>query len=210
MSSQRIGNSVVPPLAVALLLGATGPALGQTPAAPRQPEPRAIVRVYNFANVPPDTLERAISEAARAFEKTGVELQWSVVQPPTERDSGRAPEPPRSLPVYQMSLMPESTARMVRVPEHVFGIAQGSQADVFAYRAELEARQWSPLPYPVYLGYPMAHEVGHLLLGGNRHSLSGIMSSRLSRRELQQACQGLLQFSPAEAGQMRSALSQAR
>jgi len=169
-----------------------------------EPAPRAIVRVYNFANVPPDTLERAVSEAARAFEKTGVELQWSVAQPPTGRDSGRAPEPPGSLPVYQMSLMPESKARMVRLPEHVFGIAQGSQAEVFALRAELQAREWSPLSYPVYLGYLMAHEVGHLLLGGNRHSASGIMSKRLSRTELEQACQGLLQFSRAEGQQMRA------
>jgi hypothetical protein len=174
-----------------------------------EPEPRAIVRVCNFANVPPDTLQRAVSEAARAFEQAGIDLRWSVAQPPTGGDSGRAPEPPRSLPVYQMSLMPESKARMVRLPEHVFGIAQGSQADVFAFRAELQARAWN-LPYPVYLGHLMAHEVGHLLLGGNRHSLSGIMSKRLSRTELEQACQGLLQFSPVEGEQMRGGLSQAR
>lgn len=44
----------------------------------------------------------------------------------------------------------------------------------------------------------MAHEVGHLLLGENRHSASGIMKAQWDLKQVQLAMRGSLGFLPEE------------
>jgi hypothetical protein len=58
----------------------------------------------------------------------------------------------------------------------------------------------------VVLGYVIAHELGHLLLGVQSHSRSGIMSHPFDGRELLLASQGLLRFTPSQAKRIREML----
>jgi hypothetical protein len=53
------------------------------------------------------------------------------------------------------------------------------------------------------LGHVMTHELGHLLLGSNRHSDAGVMRPRWSDRDLFRAQMGALQFTSAQADRMR-------
>ena len=53
------------------------------------------------------------------------------------------------------------------------------------------------------LGYVMAHEVAHLLLGTNSHSASGIMRAQWYREDLDLANRGALLFSDAQAKIMK-------
>ncbi len=60
-----------------------------------------------------------------------------------------------------------------------------------------------------YLGHAIAHEIGHLLLGPNAHSSSGIMMAHWGKKELRQIAtgqQGLL-FSKEQAKRLRISLS---
>ena len=52
---------------------------------------------------------------------------------------------------------------------------------------------------PIILGCVIAHEIGHLLLGSNSHSVSGIMQGRWERRQVRQAVTGTLLFTPEQA-----------
>jgi len=52
---------------------------------------------------------------------------------------------------------------------------------------------------PVILGCVVAHETGHLLLGPNAHSASGIMQARWDRATLDRAMKGSLRFTPEQA-----------
>jgi hypothetical protein len=52
---------------------------------------------------------------------------------------------------------------------------------------------------PIILGCAIAHEVGHLLLGSNSHSGSGIMQRRWERKEMRHAMTGTLLFTPEQA-----------
>ena len=53
----------------------------------------------------------------------------------------------------------------------------------------------------------IAHELGHLLLGTNSHSVRGLMSAFWSGNQLRLASQGYLEFSDAEAERIQAALS---
>jgi len=59
------------------------------------------------------------------------------------------------------------------------------------------------LSVPDLLGYVMAHELGHLLLGSKPHAVSGIMSETVDRRGV---TQGLLWFTRDEANAVRAKL----
>jgi hypothetical protein len=66
------------------------------------------------------------------------------------------------------------SANVPILPSSVFGISYlspegiDSQADVFY--AKIAAFRQSPAKLSTLLGYAMAHELGHLLLGTNSHS----------------------------------------
>lgn len=53
------------------------------------------------------------------------------------------------------------------------------------------------------MGYAIAHELGHLLLGTSAHARYGLMAGHWRANELDRTEVGLLQFSPAEAARLR-------
>jgi hypothetical protein len=55
-------------------------------------------------------------------------------------------------------------------------------------------------PLELLLGITIAHEIGHLLLPANQHSLSGIMQGWLGGRNLQLAARGWMRFTTEERG----------
>ena len=55
----------------------------------------------------------------------------------------------------------------------------------------------------VVLGAAMAHELGHLLLPSPSHTASGVMSPRLTCRELKQAARGELHFTAEQVRALR-------
>ena len=66
---------------------------------------------------------------------------------------------------------------------------------VFVDRLEEISKESSiPAPLELLLGITIAHEIGHLLLPGHQHSLSGIMQGRLGARNLQLAAKGRMSF----------------
>ena len=58
-------------------------------------------------------------------------------------------------------------------------------------------------------GSVMAHELGHLLLGLNSHSVKGLMRARWGRDELQRMGMGTLLFLPEQGKRMRARIADA-
>ena len=56
------------------------------------------------------------------------------------------------------------------------------------------------------LGYVMAHELGHLLLPDGAHSPAGLMRPALDPAQVRAAAEGLLTFTPDQAGLIREHL----
>ena len=56
------------------------------------------------------------------------------------------------------------------------------------------------------LGHAIAHEVGHVLLGTNGHSVGGLMRARWGRAEWQTVAAAHLAIAPADAEKMAASL----
>jgi hypothetical protein len=76
---------------------------------------------------------------------------------------------------------------------------------VVSYPAAAAAAMSCGESVAVVLGAAMAHELGHLLLPPPSHSPTGIMSPRLTCRELTLAARGELRFTPDQVRTLRFA-----
>jgi len=74
---------------------------------------------------------------------------------------------------------------------------------IFYHRVEAIAKK-AGLSRAVILGHILAHEIGHLLLGRDSHSPSGIMHVPWLTEELRLATQGSLLFTLRQAKRMRA------
>ncbi len=103
-------------------------------------------------------------------------------------------------------------SRPVRAASEVFGVAflsaegTGCYSDIFYERATELHADWH-VRLPDILGSVMAHELGHLLLGSNSHSPTGIMQPRWQGEELHRLQRGGLWFTNEQANHMRAKLS---
>ena len=171
-------------------------------------KPQVVINVYNDAQVSEKVLAQAEQEATRIFRQAGVDNVW-VECPSLKSDLNRKPEcdspaGPRHLAVR---IVPWSS----KLRESVFGTAflsvegEGTYSDVF-YNAVQKLHQDWHASLSAVLGHVMAHELGHLLLGTNAHSPTGIMRLSWQGRELRSISMGTLLFTPEQAGSMQAKL----
>jgi hypothetical protein len=200
---------------MALTVGLTLPAVAKSKA-PLTPERDLSinVRIYDYANVPSGILAKAQGEAARIFRRAGIETNWIECAVP-----GRVVETKPSCKAkpgasdLQIRLLPREMARKLMKHHSEFGLAFtapgdgfGSNASIFYHRVEeLSARRHTS--QPLLLGHLIAHEIGHLLLGSNSHSRSGIMHVPWNRSQVERASVGTLLFTKREAERMRGQAS---
>lgn len=180
------------------------------------------VQVYNYARVEPETLRRAEREVTRIFGRAGVNVDWiDCLRASDQAQAKRANrngggEFQRNNACFEpfiaedllLRVLPGSKHAKFRFGETTFGFATGSAvASVFYPRVEDSAR-WlgDPPETSVILGHVIAHEIGHLLLGRESHSLTGLMRARWDRRYLQGALAGHQYFTPEQSDRLRSAV----
>ncbi len=173
---------------------------------------RITVRVYDYAGLPAGTLAKAGLEARKIFAKSGIETEW--VECPLERgveERYPACRKPISPADVSIRIMPHSTEGYP-VPPWAFGFALSSgdgrpatHAYIFNRRVEEVLREAKCARFQL-LGFAMAHEVGHLLLGPAAHASRGIMRSRWLKEELRQVESGALIFTSEQAVRLRASI----
>ncbi len=181
-------------------------------------DPTVTVRVYNYAKVPTRTLGGAEREAASIFAAAGVQTVWlGCLNAEVESQAAPVPNDPAretkceggtTAATVDLRILlrpvPDSTAAL---PDMTFGFADGkSLASVYWERVQDLAcgLDGDKRDAPVILGDVMAHELGHLLLGTNSHSLAGIMRAKWDPVFLRQALMGHELFLPEQSGLMRT------
>jgi hypothetical protein len=160
------------------------------------------VRVNDYAQVSPATLSGAEREAARIIGKAGLRTDWlncaakSTLE--VSQDPCREPLQPMDI-VLRLIPQPQNN----KCDDSVFGFAVVPiLASVYVnYAVERAKRDNAEFEIPMVLGNVIAHEIGHLLLGLNSHSGSGIMQKRWQRNHVRQAVTGNLLFTE-EQGRM--------
>ncbi len=177
----------------------------------RAPSPTPPLRVWvsDLAGVDPGTLDAAIDDARQVLADAAIETEWIVCTRPGQSEMPAACSAPIGPWILRVRVLSEESARQYPVYETNFGMAfpgegdrLGSAADVFAARCLRFADEEGVEPELV-LGRVLAHEIGHLLLGRNSHSVSGIMTANWKRKQFERAAQGGFAFVGKQAGSMR-------
>jgi hypothetical protein len=167
---------------------------------PRAHEPlEIVVRLYPSDVVSPAP-PRALSVATTILGDAGVRVTWM----PCGSGSHRAAACDSVMTSTDLAL------RMIRgdndsnTPLRALGYAlidrqqdAGVFATVFADRVGLLARE-SGVDASQLLGRAIAHEIGHLLMGTNQHSASGVMRALWTRRDLRRDRPDQWRFTPAQ------------
>lgn len=158
----------------------------------------AVVRVDNLAAVPGSYIELAESRAAEVFRRIGASVTW-IDEETAFREHLR---PPYTVVLVNAGGQPP--VREIIIDALAFADPGVSRAHVFYDRVEaLTAR--SSRSVASMLGDVMAHELGHLMLAGRKHSPRGIMRSGIDLHLTPTDT-----FTDAEARQILSRLNQLR
>jgi hypothetical protein len=172
--------------------------------------PKAVpvnVSVYDDAGVGLDTLVKAEEVASSAFQRAGVEISWlncgvggKLTGLP---ECGKA--------VFPTSLQLRMLKRSRGLTPETFGISylsaqgEGCYSQIFVEPVE-QMHNALGISLPSLLGNVAAHELAHLLLGTNSHSVIGLMRARWGVKELDAVSQGTLLFDRQEARRMAERL----
>jgi len=108
-----------------------------------------------------------------------------------------------------MNILPGSMARHLSRPPGQFGRSLATDAYVFLDRID-EVNEGDRRGRDLLLGYILAHELGHLLLGHGSHSREGIMKAVVAPGDLVQLRQGIVTFHPTEAKRIRDCFKTGR
>jgi hypothetical protein len=168
-----------------------------------------LVLVHNYAGVESAVLKPAEKTAARVLATGGVQVHWLECQQTGEQPKQCDTESDPS--VLVLHLLPAGVTRR-GAPSGSLGFAVPSEpgtfgafAGVFYDRVKrLSSRGFSE---PVILGHAIAHELGHLLLGMERHSEDGIMKAEWHPKQLEKAESATLVFDAAQRTRIRRNLT---
>lgn len=194
------GRKATVALAAAVTMFAAGRASanGEPAAAPPGHEAIIVLHVINHAALRRDVLDAAKARVEGVYDAIGVHAVWVDSQEAVnQRQDGRP-----NLTVLLLSRdMAEKKISAERIKDGVLG-----QAHPVSGRAHIFCDRIATTPGPPrYLGRPLgdviAHEVGHLLLGTNSHSGSGIMRANMNVQAIH-----LVTFDKTQALTIRTSL----
>ncbi len=210
----QCGRQVRVWLGFGLLVGLAGTlgcgSAAKAQAAITEKAPKLRIRVNNYARVSPATLNASERETGRILGQAGLQTEW--VNCPGKGGSATTQNPcnePLESTDIVLRLIPESINNQYQ--DSVFGFAVVPiVASVYVnYAVNSARRDNAEFEVPMVLGSVIAHEIGHLLLGLNSHSVTGIMQKRWERNQVRQAITGNLLFT-GEQGTLMQAEMQRR
>ena len=172
------------------------------------------VRVYNEAAISGRDQEKAFKTAERIYAEAGIETKWFDCGVPPQRPArdqvcresfGQLDIQIHIIPQQGSNQMARSAGECGRALLTADGFG-GTYA--YVYAKCLDATYGglggdANVPRSTLLGYLIAHELGHLLLGSNSHELAGIMARRWTVGDEHRALLGALLFHPWQARRMR-------
>jgi hypothetical protein len=158
--------------------------------APGSPAPLTVtIHVTDNANLSPTELAGAEAYATLAYRAAGFHIVWSSALWKPEAAPSAGPASIDVRLVIVSADMAEKKCREEKLGDSVLGVAisgaseaRGRVVYVFYHRIERLAMAHHT-PVMRVLGYVMAHEVGHALMGVNSHAGEGLMRANWNPRE---------------------------
>lgn len=208
-------------LCCVLLVVSSSPASLARPAANMA---RIVLWVHDEAEVPQPVVQRAKSVLAHIFRQADLDVKWQAACTPADGEPGpqdcAREEESRYIPVHLVRGTADSSLRH-RWSAAAVAVAalprDGESGEIVLSYGRVEAVVAAYLcdsrpradELGVALGYLLAHEIGHVLTGGE-HAAAGIMSARLfaTVEQWKQAMRGSLSFGDREKALLREWRSQ--
>jgi hypothetical protein len=162
------------------------------------------VQVDNYSQASPSVLVSAEREASRILGEAGLRAVWleCPMKPSTADSQGPYQKAPDATDI-RLRILPAPVQN--KFQDTVFGFAiHPVLATVYYDFAVRRARSDdAEFEVPIILGCVIAHELGHLLLGSNSHSDTGIMQPRWQPYQFRQLMMGTLLFTTEQFKLMR-------
>jgi len=158
---------------------------------------RMTVAVCNVGELPASVVEHAETEAAYVFRAMDVEIHWLSCAEMNVEDARMRTD--FIIRVRAGSNLTTPGIASLGLMGRAFLNSEGTGfiADIYYARIQELTRQYPMASGDRVLGYTMAHELGHLLIGPG-HRANGIMRGAWSREEFEALSLRLLTFSDAE------------
>jgi hypothetical protein len=167
--------------------------------------------VYNYAEVPESVLQKATQEAHELFREAGVETRWLECPFRMGQTEARylACKQPVSATDAVLRIVPPSMEPCPNVRNSLGYtiLLTGERLPTDGYvlygkvRDRVRRCPWVSLPRLV--GYVMAHELAHLLIGHEIHSRRGLMMRSWPEKVLVEMNRGARAFSTDEVRLLR-------
>jgi hypothetical protein len=159
-----------------------------------QPAEQSVVvtvLLHNYAHLPKPIVAEAEDRAGLIFRKAGVQVRWADC-PLNDEDPASYPECPVEFDCTDLFLriFPATATKLDHGGESLVG---ARIANIFWNQVEEQSRRLN-VDAPRILAHTIAHELGHLLLGSNSHSPTGIMTAHWEAQVLVHICQDGLFF----------------
>ena len=149
-------------------------------------------------------LSGAEREAGRILGKAGLQTVWLDC---LAGHSTADPQDPCGEPLeatdIALRVLSESSQNKFQDTIFGFAVVPVLASVYYDYAAHLARSDDAEFEIPIILGCVIAHEVGHLLLGSNSHSNSGIMQGQWGRGQIRRAMTGTLLFTQEQARLIR-------
>jgi len=165
---------------------------------------RLTVSVFNDAGASSSVMSQARNRATLILRRAGISLVWL--------DCGTPGNPPPNSTCSDLSFPQHLSVRLVstagRPSEDTFGqtfqnaAGEGNYALVY-FRVLASSGVTESVHAGDLLGFVIAHELGHLLLGRDSHSATGLMAPVWQAGEVRLASRGLLFFNKDQQERIR-------
>ena len=172
--------------------------------------PRSVVTVlvYDYVHLRPDVLTASEETAGTILRQAGIETEWLDCPPsPAEFEKYPACYKDPGTTAFALRILPESMARKLHRDDEPLGFAlpcrdttSACPVTIFYYRVADLAHGHTRAER--ILGHVIAHELGHVLLNSNTHTLIGIMRGVWSPEDLMRMAWSYLFFTPDQARQL--------
>jgi hypothetical protein len=163
------------------------------------------VQIYNYSRASPAIRAGAEREANRILGKAGVRAVWleCPVEPSTVSPQGPCQKAPEATDIRLRVL---AAPIQNKFQDNVFGFTVHPVLASVYYEYALRRGKSDDAEFavPIILGCVIAHELGHLLLGSNGHSQTGIMQPRWEPNQVRQLMMGTLLFTTDQSMLMRA------
>ena len=169
------------------------------------PIPTIRVRVTNYTEATPAIVSKAEREAGRILGEAGLNMVW--IDCPLKQTAASPTDP------CQQPLEPADIVLRV-LPDHARNGVQDSAFGIavlpvlasvyYEHAVSLARMDGAEFETPIILGFVMAHEIGHLMLGSNSHSDTGIMLGQWERKQVKQIMKGDLHFTAQQSKAIRA------